>query len=93
MALSLEELSARVERLDQEVQLIQRRIPGDGVVTQERSVERERLIRLFDQFLEATGAAGVEPIGAERLQEQMERSGIRAEDCVLSRGIIAMREE
>jgi hypothetical protein len=34
-----------------------------------------------------------QPIGAEALQEMMLQEGVRPEDNLLSRGIIAMREE
>jgi len=46
----------------------------------------------FDEWFQQLGIT-VQPIGAEKLQELMLEEGVRPEDNLLSRGIIAMREE
>ncbi|MDQ3815956.1 MAG: hypothetical protein M3347_18760 [Armatimonadota bacterium] len=58
-----------------------------------RFVDKEPLRKAVDELFERMGIADVEPIGAEKLQEQMRQHGIKPEDCIGSRGIIEMREE
>ncbi len=56
-------------------------------------VDKEKLRQAVDALFERMGIADVEPIGAEELQRRMREDGIKAEDNILSRGIIEMREE
>jgi hypothetical protein len=51
------------------------------------------LSRFVDELWKQWGIDDVEPVGAERLTEMMREEGIRAEDNLFSREIIAMREE
>ncbi|HIQ06535.1 MAG TPA: hypothetical protein EYH31_12790 [Anaerolineae bacterium] len=46
----------------------------------------------FDEWFQQLGITA-QPIGAEKLQKLMLQEGVRPEDKLLSRGIIAMREE
>lgn len=46
----------------------------------------------FDEWFQKIGIMA-QPMGAERLQTLMLQEGVRPEDNLLSRGIIAMREE
>ena len=46
----------------------------------------------FDEWFQQVGITA-KPMGAERLQMLMLQEGVRPEDNLLSRGIIAMREE
>ncbi len=46
----------------------------------------------FDEWFQQMGITA-QPIGAEKLQELMLQEGVQPEDNLLSRGIIAMREE
>lgn len=58
-----------------------------------RAVDKEPLREIFREMMKDMGIENLEPIGAEALQEQMRQQGIKAEDNILSRGIIEMREE
>jgi len=46
----------------------------------------------FDEWFQQMGITA-RPIGAEKLQDLMRQEGVQPEDNLLSRGIIAMREE
>jgi len=54
---------------------------------------QEETSRLFDELMKKWGIDEVEPVGPERLKELMLEDGIRPEDNIASREIIAMREE
>jgi hypothetical protein len=56
-------------------------------------VDKEPLRQVFREMLREMGVDEIKPIGAEKLQQLMREDGIKAEDNILSRGIIEMREE
>lgn len=55
-------------------------------------VDKEGWQAWFDDWFQQLGITA-KPIGAVKLQELMLQEGVRPEDNLLSRGIIAMREE
>ncbi len=55
-------------------------------------VDRRNWPVWFNEWFQEMGIRA-QPVGAEKLQGMMLRDGIRPEDNLLSRGIIAMRDE
>src|SRR5262245_19380947 len=103
MAATLEELEQRVLALEAEVRALRTRL--ESAPAEETPAQRsERLSRgaqagknseegvSLKEVLRQLGITG-KPIGAERVQEIMVAEGVKPEDCVLSREILAMREE
>ena len=102
MALTLEELEKRLIILEQVVaslrQLLERR-PPDGTAPDFGSQMIRDARATQSAIDEATAKAfaemGItaEPVGVEKLREMMRACGVRPEENLLSREIIAMREE
>ena len=102
MALTLEDMEKRLEKLEEEVARLRQVLSLFEVV--ETPADRgARLIRMaalsqpqvaaaWAKAMEAMGISG-EPVGAEKLQEMMAACGIKPEDNALSAEIITMREE
>lgn len=68
-------------------------IPNEGIWAYRYSVGKQnRLENWFDEWFQQIGITA-QPMGAERLQTLMLQEGVRPEDNLFSRGIIAMREE
>ena len=57
-----------------------------------RFVDKSKLRSLVAQSFEKMGIQG-KPIGAEKLQKQIEAQGIKSEDNMFSRALLGMREE
>ena len=57
-----------------------------------RFVEKSKVQALIAQSYEKMGIQG-EPIGAEKVQAQIEAHGVKPEDNVFSRTLLRMREE
>ncbi len=102
MAATVEELEKRVSQLEQEVTRLKRLVEESPV--EETPAERgARLLReakasqaaisaAVAKAFEAMGITG-EPVSPEELREMMAECGVKAEDNIFSREIIAMREE
>jgi hypothetical protein len=102
MPLTLEDLEKRLAALEQEVASLRQRL--EGPPADETALERgHRLWReakasqaaisaAADKFLAEMGITG-EPVGHEQLMRMMLECGVNPEDNVLSREIIAMRDE
>lgn len=102
MALTLEELAARLAVVEKEVREL--RLLYEGAHVDETPAERgARMWRearasqaaisaAADKAFKEMGITG-EPVGIEKLREMMAASGIKPEENLFSREIIAMREE
>ncbi|MDQ2731499.1 MAG: hypothetical protein M3Y56_07560 [Armatimonadota bacterium] len=55
--------------------------------------DKEPLRKAFDEIFERLGIEDTGPVGVEELHRRQLEDGINPEDCILSRGIIEMREE
>jgi len=102
MATTLEDVEKRLATLEEEVATLRKLIVRPQV--EETPAERgARLLREGEANQAALSAAvakafdemGIvgEPVGIERLREMMAACGIKPEDNLFSREIIAMREE
>ena len=103
MAVTLVELAQRVEALERDVDLLKngkgprpRRDPRETEFARQ-SRENQRSLDEAWQILFNNLGIKSEPIGAENLQariaQHLQKKGIKPEDCIFSREIIAMREE
>jgi hypothetical protein len=102
MAATLEELTKRLALVEQEVarlrQLVEKAPPeetpaGRGArLLREAKANQPAISAAVAEAFEEMGITG-EPVGAEKLREMMAACGIKAEEVVFSREIIAMREE
>jgi hypothetical protein len=102
MAITLEEMEKRPEKLEEEVaqlkQILARynlaETPAErgARLIREAALSQPQVAAAWAKAMEEMGISG-EPVGAEKLQEMMAACGIKPEDNVLSREIIAMREE
>jgi hypothetical protein len=101
MATTLEELEQRVMQIEQELAHLRQRV--ERLPHEETPAARgARLLREAKASQGAISAAvakayaemGItrEPVGPEKLREMMAECGVKAEDNVFSREIIAMRE-
>src|SRR5581483_11440946 len=102
MPATLEQLEERVGRLEAELaqlrQLVTRPTSEAGSADLGDRLIRDALASqpaISAAVAEAYAKMGItgEPIGSEKLQEMMRAAGIRPEDNLCSREIIAMREE
>lgn len=102
MVALLEELKENIARIEQELAEERQRL-GQLATTPESRTKEDRLSGIrwvdkagwkewFDRWFQQIGITA-QPMGAEKLQEMMLREGVRPEENLLSRGIIAMREE
>jgi hypothetical protein len=101
---TLESLEQRLAALEREVAQLKAGLRPDRSPPQPGAEsEGARLIREaadghadflagWGQLMEELGVRG-QPIGAPKLRELLRQKGIRPEDNLFSRGIIAMREE
>ena len=102
MSATLEDLEKRLAKLEEEVaslrQLVARprfdETPAErgARMIREAALSQPQMAAAWAKALQEMGITG-EPVGAEKLQEMMAACGIKPEDNVLSREIIAMREE
>ena len=106
MAVTLEEITQRVERLERDLHELKRGRASGVSVARTEETPAQRGARLLHQakenqaqisagIEEAFDAMGIvgEPIGAENVQKMVAACGFRPEDNAFSRGIIEMREE
>jgi hypothetical protein len=102
MATTLEELEMRVVQIERELARLRHRV--ESLPHEETPAERgARLLREAKASQAAIGAAvakayaeiGItgEPVGPETLREMMAACGVKAEENVFTREIIAMRDE
>ena len=102
MAVTLETLQAKITRIEQELAQVRQSLEQLAAAPQPwakehwpagiQRVDRTGWRQWFDEWFQHTGITA-QPMGAERLQTLMLQEGVRPEDNLLSRGIIAMREE
>lgn len=102
MVLTLEALKEKVAWIEQELAEVHRSLEQLGATPQFQTKEygptgiqwanRTGWKDWFDEWFQQIGITA-QPMGAERLQTLMLQEGVRPEDNLLSRGIIAMREE
>ncbi len=97
MAMTIEMIQERLEKLESEVALLGEQLnqlltPQASLSPTIRFVDKEKLRPIVDKVFEAMGIHG-EPIGAEKVQEMIAACGVKPEDNLFSRGIIEMREE
>jgi hypothetical protein len=102
MATTLEEMEKRLARLEEEVAYLKQciaRHQGEETpaergarLIREAALSQPRVAAAWAKVMEQMGLSG-EPIGAEKLQAMMTACGIKPEDNILSREIIAMRDE
>lgn len=104
MAVTITELAVKLQRLEDELTEARRELaqlksaqpltPEEGWAARLVQVRasNEKLQPLIDAAFDKMGVSN-EPVSAEAVQEAMAASGIKPEENLLSRGIIAMREE
>jgi hypothetical protein len=102
MATTLAELEKRLAAVEQEVARLRQQVnllaveeaPAEGWarLVRESRASQPALSSAFAKAFKEMGIIG-EPIGAEKVQEMMRACGIKPEENVFSREIIAMREE
>ncbi|MCZ7574991.1 MAG: hypothetical protein M5U01_41100 [Ardenticatenaceae bacterium] len=102
MAITLENLQARIAQIQQELAEVSRDLEQLAVVPDPRTkvgwpagirgVDRAGWKAWFDEWFQHIGIT-TQPVGAESLQEMMLQEGVRPEENLLSGGIVAMREE
>ncbi len=102
MSITIEELEKRLAGLETEVVQLRdcleqlkgspARLGDDIPMIWEARANQPAISAAAAKAFEKMGITG-EPIGAEELQERMRASGIKPEDNLLSREILAMREE
>jgi hypothetical protein len=104
MAVTIDQLRVKVERIEQELAEVRRELeelsPAELLKSEEWwaarvarvQAENERLRPLINRVFEEMGIVG-EPIGAEKVQEMIAACGVEPEENLFSRGIIEMREE
>ncbi len=99
----LQEKIERIERELSEVHLVLDRLTGAntgyastlqdlGTAKADRQANKAHWGEWLDEWFARVGIS-VQPIGAEKMQAMMLGEGVRAEESLLSTGIIAMREE
>lgn len=88
IARELAEVHRGVEQLAAAVQLQTKEYGATGIQWADKAGWKD----WFDEWFQQMGIMA-QPMGAERLQTLMLQQGVRPEDNLLSRGIIAMREE
>ncbi len=105
MTITVKELWAKVDRLEEELAELRRQLeslsekelaPEERLALWQERVRREneRMLPSMRSFLEQLGIPeDMKPIPAEQLQQMMIESGINPEDNLFSRAIIEMREE
>lgn len=102
MVLTLEALKEKIAGIEQELAEVHRSLEQLAAAPQLQTKEyrptgiqwadRADWKEWFDEWFQQIGIVA-QPIGADRLQTLMLQEGVRPEDNLLSRGIIAMREE
>jgi hypothetical protein len=102
MATTLEGLERRLTALEQEVARLRQQVasPPSAETPGGRWAQLLREARMSQAAITAASAKAfqemgitVEPVSHEKLREMMLASGIKPEDNIFSREIIAMREE
>ena len=100
MAMTIEMLQERLEKLESEVAQLREQLnpllagqtsPSPPSL-RDLFVDKAKLRPIVDKVFEEMGIHG-EPIGAEELQKMMAACGVKPEENIFSRGIIEMREE
>lgn len=102
MAVTLEGLKERIAQIEQQLAKVRRDLEQLTAAPEPRTkagwpagfrwVARAGWKEWLDEWFRQIGITA-QPMGAERLQEMMLQEGVRPEENLLSRGIIAMREE
>jgi len=102
MPVTLKTLKAQITRIEQELAEVRQSLEQLTAASQPRVkrpwpagiqwVDRTGWNEWFAAWFQQTGITA-QPIGAEKLQALMLQEGVQPEDNLLSRGIIAMREE
>ena len=93
-----ETLKTRILRIEQELAEVRRELEQLAAGREQRWmgnvqwVDKASWKTWFDEWFQQLGITA-QPIGAEKLQELILQEGVRPEDNLLSRDIIAMREE
>jgi hypothetical protein len=102
MATPFEELEKRLTSLEQELARLRQQVEGlaprramtldDIPMIREAKATQPAITAAVTKAFAEMGITG-EPVGAEKLQQMMIDAGVKPEDNIFSREIIAMREE
>src|SRR5438093_652991 len=101
MAATVKELERRLAQVEQKVDRLQQLVEKPREETpaergarmlREAAASQPAISAAVARAFEQMGISG-EPVGHEKLREMMEACGIKPEDNLFSREIIAMREE
>jgi hypothetical protein len=102
MATTLEDMEKRLAALETEVTFLRQLITGEPIppalaergarLLREAQAQQAALSAVLGEALGEAGIVG-EPVGVEKLREMMAACGVKPEDNLFSREIIAMRDE